>query len=223
MQYDEFTPLFDTPLEIDDEGIKERSDGHVIVADERVRLLLRENRIALTKGRTAEISDPQDERVNLKHLYVPLRCVVHAHPECQFRWARLVLNFGTTRGALIRDMSPLEVRGNRPIEIKTSIGIGLKFAVANEALSAEVKPEFASSRTIYYPEIVSSGIGLKVGYWDFLARGNGYLHANRDLHLLVTAPRKESIRVGIRLRAKVGRIRSCGTFSTRRPPCDGHQ
>ena len=92
---------------------------------------------------------------------------------------------------------------DEPVEIKTSIGVGLKFETIVKSLSLEAKPEYTTSRTVYYPEIVSSGVNFPQGYWDFLAKARGYLHANRELHLLVSAPRESRISARFRLRAKV--------------------
>jgi len=156
--------------------------------DQDIRLILRENRIALAKGKSTLIQPPEDAEPGLAYYDVPLFCVVHSHPECWFRWARLMIDLSPTGGAIIRDMAPREIRGEKPVELKTSVSAGLKFETAAKVLSAEIKPEYTNSRTIYYPEIVSAGPNFTRGYWDFLALTSDYLHANRELRLLVSAP-----------------------------------
>lgn len=79
-------------------------------------------------------------------------CVAHPHPQCRFKWVRLGLDFTVTDGAVIRDMSPREVVGE-PVEVTTKVGVGLKFEAVAKVLSAEIKPEVSSSRTVYYPKI----------------------------------------------------------------------
>src|SRR5262245_8347170 len=108
-----------------------------------------------------------------------------------------------TGGAIIRDMAPREIRGEKPVELKTSVSAGLKFETAAKVLSAEIKPEYTNSRTVYYPEIVSAGPNFSRGYWDFLALTSDYLHANRELRLLVSAQSGMPVQVRFNLRAKV--------------------
>jgi len=197
----DFKMLFDVSLSVDEAGV-ERGD-EAIIGDQNVRLLLRENRIALKKGKSTPVHPPDGADPELAYYDVPLICVVHSHPECRFCWSRLVVDFSKTNGAIIRDMVPREVRGDRPVEYKTTIGVGAKFEVASKILGAEVKPEYTSSRTVYYPEIVSSGVGFTSGQWDFLALGNEYLHANRELRLLVSARNRVPMQARFTLRAKV--------------------
>jgi hypothetical protein len=97
-------------------------------------------------------------------------------PECRFRWSRLIVDLTPTRGAVIRDLEPKEVLGDRPVELMTTIGARLKFQTSLKVLQAEPKLEYATSRTIYYPEIVAVGDGTPKAYWDFLALGTDYLH-----------------------------------------------
>jgi len=187
--------LFDAPLDLDEEEM-ERGDPSIIV-DEKIRLLLRENRIGLAKGKTERIEGGEGREPGMTYLHVILTCVVHSHPECQFRWARLVVDLGATKGARIQDMVPREVRGNEPVEIKTRMGLGIKFE------TIEAKKENETSQIVYYPEIVSSGVNFSTGYWDFLAKADGYLHANRDLHLLICVPKDSRPTVRFIVRAKV--------------------
>jgi hypothetical protein len=196
-----FEILFDVPLELDEAGV-ERGDK-AIIGDEMIRLLLRENRIALAKGKTILVHLPEGSEPGMVYYNIPLVCVVHSHPECRFRWSRLAIDLSPTKGALIRDMVPREVRGDKPVELKTSIGVGMKFEIMPKVLSAEVTPAYTNSRTIYYPEIVSTGPGFTAGYWDFLALTSDYLHVNRELRLLISAQEGIPIQARFRLRAKV--------------------
>jgi hypothetical protein len=202
----EFQPLLSASLEIDDEGIS-RGDGGTdgagftrFVADKQIQLLMRENRIGVALGR---ISRAVGEVGSAGTADVPMIVTVHSHPECRFNWSRLTVDLTPTPGAIVRDMSPLEVRGDKPVEIKTSVGIGLKFETAVKLLSAEVKPEFSQSRTVYYPEIVASGLKSTSAIWDFLALSSDYLHANRELRVLVSSPSDAQLRVRFRMRARV--------------------
>ncbi|MEV4018234.1 hypothetical protein AB0J35_47835, partial [Nonomuraea angiospora] len=76
-------------------------------------------------------------------------------------------------------------------------------AIVGCVLSADLTPQYSHKRTVYYPQIVSSGTGFARGYWDFLALDKGYLHADRDLRLLVAAPAGEPVTARFQLRAKV--------------------
>jgi hypothetical protein len=204
MQND-FEILLDMPLDVDEAGVERGVERGVeaIIGDQDIRLILRENRIALAKGKTILIQPPEDAEPGLAYHDVPLICVVHSHPECRFRWARLMIDLSPTKGAKIRDMAPREVRGDKPVELKTSVSAGFKFETAAKVLSAEVKPEYTNSRTVYYPEIVSAGPNFTRGYWDFLALTSDYLHANRELRLLVSAQSGVPVQARFNLRAKV--------------------
>jgi hypothetical protein len=83
------------------------------------------------------------------------------------------------------------------------VGAGLKFEVIPAVLSPEITAEYSDKRTVYYPKIVSSGRGFNMGYWDFLALADDYLHANKELHLLISTPSSIPIRARFNLRAKV--------------------
>jgi hypothetical protein len=198
----DFNILFESALDLDEAGVERNEEA--IIGDENIRLLLRENRLALAKGKSVLVEQPlAGADPQLTYYDVPLMCVVHSHPECRFRWSRLMVDLSPTPEALIRDMSPREIRGDKPVELKTSIGVGLKFETASKIVNAEMQPEFSTSRTVYYPEIVSSGINLVRGYWDFLALTSDYLHANRELRLFISAPAGETVVARFNLRAKV--------------------
>ncbi|MCX7791471.1 MAG: hypothetical protein N2378_12590 [Chloroflexaceae bacterium] len=177
---DEFTFLFDDqPLEFE---IEDERNEYVVIGDETVNLLQYKNRFGLARRRSRRVIPATGGEPGRVYLDVPLMCVIHPDPRCRFTWSRLEIDLSPTSDAEILDMVPREVRGERPVELKTTIGVELKFAVAS------LTPERTDSRTVYFPEIVSSGVGFNVGYWDFLALGGEYLHANRELRLLVGAP-----------------------------------
>lgn len=199
-EQNDFEPLFTASLDLDEAGL-ERGD-EAIIGDQVIRLLLRENRIALAKGKSALVQ-PAGAEPGISYYDVPLICVVHSHPECRFCWSRLVVDLSPTRGARICDMVPGEVEGDNPVELKTTFGGGLKFETVAKILNTELTGEYTTSRTVYYPKIVSSGPGFTRGYWDFLALSSDYLHANRELRLLISAPADVHVQARFNLRAKV--------------------
>lgn len=176
--------LFDLPLELDAGGLEQRG-GEAIVADERLTLLTRENRLGLRKGRTTRLLLDDGATAALD---LPLQCVAHAHPECRFRWVRMVVDFGPAEGALIRDMSPREVVGAEPMKIVTKHSGGLSFEVEKFKLGPEFSFEKSTEHEIYFPEITSSGVGFTAAYWNFQAPADEELHVDRALRLLVTHP-----------------------------------
>lgn len=194
--------IIDAQLDLDEDVLaEERSPTQVmdIVGDKDIRLALRRNRIALAKGQSTLVHGEN----GLIGYDVPLTCAVHSDPRCRFRWSRLLIDLTSTPDARISDMVPREVVDDRPIELTTTIGVGLKFHVVPNVLSADLTPQYSQKRTVYYPQIVSSGTGFTRGYWDFLALDKGYLHADRDLRLLVSAPADTPVTVRFQLRAKV--------------------
>lgn len=194
--------LIDAPLELDEDDLAaERGPGQAsaIIGDQDLRLLLRDNRLALAMH--SSIGIPVDD-VTVGH-DITLTCVAHAHPKCRFEWCRLVVDLSPTPSARIADMSPREVIDDRPVQLTTTVGLGLKFDILADVLGAEIKPEYAKSRTVYFPQILSSGPGFTRGYWDFLAQSDQYLHANRELRLLVHAPRETPVESRFQLRARV--------------------
>ena len=193
----------DAELDLDEDGVvAERSPGSAstIIGDKDIRLLLRENRIALAKDPATKVAGADAGAVGYD---VPLVCVVHSHPRCRFQWSRLLVDLSPTPQAQIQDMAPREVVDDRPVQLQTSVGLGLKFSIVADVLGAELSPQYAKSRTVYFPRIVSSGPGFTRGYWDFLALDEQYLHANRELRLLVVAPDGIPVHARFQLRARV--------------------
>jgi hypothetical protein len=205
---DDFELLFETPLELDEEEVRVRSrDGGGnelmdIIADETVRLLLRENRLALAKGRSRPQLSLAGGNPDLTYYDIPLMCVAHPHPRCRFSWVRLIVDFSLTRGTVICDMSPREVKSKEPVELETKVGLDLKFEIT-EGVGAEFTPEWTKKRTVYYPKILSSGINFTQGYWDFIAQTDDYMHTNRELRLLVAALKGELVKAQFNLSAEV--------------------
>jgi Cellulose binding domain len=72
----------DFPMEVDNGALDERWDG-VVVLDESLRAMARENRLSLWR------SDPErvDQGDGTAALLLELRCVAHAHPDGRFRWS----------------------------------------------------------------------------------------------------------------------------------------
>ncbi|MFF3441776.1 hypothetical protein [Streptosporangium sp. NPDC002721] len=200
----EFSTLFESDLDVDTEVLREQTRrGAAIVGDDDIRLLNRQNRIALAKGPTVEVPAEPPCDPTQSYFDIPLTCIVHAHPRCRFRWARLVVDFSGTAKAVIRDMSPREIRGESPVEIKTIVGAALNFEVVPTLLSAETSRERSETRTVYYPQILSSGPSFQRGYWDFLSLQEEYPHSDRELRLLVSAPTGTRLKARFRLKAEV--------------------
>jgi hypothetical protein len=158
--------LVETTLELDEESLGSERDGDTsraaIFGDRDIRLMLRENRIALRAAPATRI-----ESRTVVIYDVPLTCVVHAHPACRFQWSRLVVDLTPTHDARIRDMAPQEVIDERPVELTTTVGANLKFDIA-KTIGVEISPQYSERRTVYFPQILSSGAGFTRGYWDFL-------------------------------------------------------
>jgi hypothetical protein len=194
--------LVDVALDLDEDGLTDERSQQLlagIIGDQDIRLLLRQNRIALAKGAVAKVPGAD----GVVGWDIPLTCVVHSHPRCRFQWSRLTVDLTPSPSARIADMAPREVVDDRPVQITTSIGLGLKFNVLTDVLGAELSPELSRSRTVYHPQIVSSGAGFARGYWDFLAIDDRYLHADRDLRLLVATEADEPLNARFQLRAQV--------------------
>jgi hypothetical protein len=203
----DYETLFEAPLDRDEAqlglGEARRRAEAAIIGDRDFRLFWRANRIALAKGRPTKVEGGADAEPGRDYWDVPLTCAIQSHPECRFRWSRLILDFTPTRDGLIRDMEPKEVVGDRPVEYKTTVGVGLKFEVLKKVLQVEPKMEYTTARTVYYPRIVAVGNSFRKGYWNFLAMGDEYLHVNKELRLLVSAPCGTPVVARFKLQAKV--------------------
>lgn len=183
-------------LEVDEQ---EANRSSYTASEERsLRVLGHENRIgiAMRAPRPAESDDP-----NRAGYDIGMMLAVHAHPECRFVWSRLVVDLSGTPDAMIEDMAPDEVEDSA-VEIDTTIK-GLKFATVLKVVNIEVNPELARKRTTYFPIMTASGAGFRKAYWDFMAKGNDYLHANRELRLLISAPVGKPVVATVVVRAQV--------------------
>jgi hypothetical protein len=199
---EDFQALFEVPLDLDEERTRERGE-EAVIGDEEVRLLLRENRIGLAKGRTVPIQASGEADPNLAYYRVPLVCVAHPHHDCTFHEVRLMVDLGPTAGGLVRDMSPREVAGDAPVELETTVGAGVQFEIAGIPLGPEVSASHTRRRTVHYPKVVGSGIGFARCLWSFLDLAGEFLHVNRELQLLVSAPPGQHVVARFRLRAEV--------------------
>lgn len=184
-------------LEVDEQEV-DRS-RYTPVEERTLRLLGRENRVgvAVRAPRPAETSEP-----GMSAYDIGLMLVVHAHPECRFVWSRLVVDLSNPPGAVVEDMVPAEVETN-PVEVETRVGAGLKFTTVLKAVDIELKPEMARKRTVHFPTVTASGTGFHKAYWDFMANGNDYLHTNRELRLLVSAPAGAPVVASMTIRARL--------------------
>lgn len=194
----DFRLIAEVPFEIElDET--ERS-GFSTVQERAVTLLRRENRLGIAMRPAMRL--PSASAVKGRAAYdVALMMVVHAHPECHFDWARLVVDISATPDAIIEDMAPCEVE-DVPVEIETHVGVGLKFTTSIVAANLELKPELSRKQTVFFPTVTASGTGFHKAYWDFQTVGDSYLHTNRELRLLVSARDGESLRAMFLVQAK---------------------
>jgi hypothetical protein len=182
-------------LEVDEQ---EATRSTYTTSEERsLSVLGRENRIgiAVRAPRPAESDDP-----NRAGYDIGMMLAVHAHPECRFMWSRLVVDLSGTPDAKIEDMAPDKVEDSA-VEIETIVK-GLKFAPVLKVINVEVNPELTRKRTTYFPTMTASGAGLSKAYWDFMAKGNDYLHANRELRLLISAPAGKPVVATVVVRAR---------------------
>jgi hypothetical protein len=191
--------LFDLPLAIDQIDIQ-RSDA-AIVLDKRIALLMRENRIALARGKSALLQSVRGHRPRI--LDVTLICTAHSHPECRFHWVRLVVDLKPTPGASIHDMAPREILGDKPVEISTKVGLDMKLEIASKIVITAGGPAFSRTSSVFVPRLLSSGINLSIGYWDFLALDGSYLHVDHDLRILIRTSDEMPIRARFNLQAHV--------------------
>ena len=194
-------PLFETALEVDESGVVADRHGIAIVGDRDVSLLGRLNRVALALGPVTPLGyAPNKTDVGYD---ISLRCVFHPHSGCHFRSAKLVVDLGATPGAVVQDMVPREVRGESPVELTTTVGTGLSFDIIPSVAEGQLKRERSARQTVYHPLILSSGRGFTRALWDFRSAQDADLHPERELRLLVTAPRGVAVLARFNLRGHV--------------------
>jgi hypothetical protein len=175
--------------------------GEIIIGDEVLKIL-QENRFGLAKGKTTKLSNCEGRESNKAHYVFPLTCVLHPHPECYFRWAQLEVDLTHTEGAIIRDLFPCEVQSDRPTELKSGIGVGLKFKLL-QAASVEPKLEYSTNRSVYYPKITSSGVNFRKASWSFLSKSGESIPASQELYLLISAPANVPVLATFDMKANV--------------------
>lgn len=214
----------DVSLAVDEDSLDERWDGEVVL-DEELRLLARENRLSLWR------SEPQrlDLGDGVAAVELTLRCVVHAHPECRFRWVRLNVDFAGLPEAQVADMSPRDDISTGPVKLVTTRSAELSYAIE----SVPVAPGLAIDRDVYLPRLTASGRRFQYASWDFAALGDTPLHVDRDLRILLSVPAVATavpVRVTLRGRVTVagrrGAIpllgRRTGEFAVQQQPAISH-
>jgi hypothetical protein len=195
---DEFIPLAEFPLE--PEETEDSRGGYLSPSEGVIFLRGHPNRMGISVRKPVPVVT---DDVPAGHVAcdVALMLVLHAHPKCRFTWSRLIVDLSATPEVKIQDMVPSEVE-EVPVEIETKIGAGLKFATVLKAVDIEVNPELARKRTVHFPTVLASGTGFTQAYWDFTAGGDTYLHVNRELRLLVTAPAGSPIEASFKISAE---------------------
>ncbi|WP_275001196.1 hypothetical protein [Promicromonospora iranensis] len=169
------------------------------IEDRAIEVMGRENRIGLALRSPVLVATGEPGRAAYD---VGLMLVVHAHPECRFAWSRLVVDLSDTPEGIVEDMVPSEVQ-EEAVEMETRVGAGLTFSTVVNVVNVELGPEIAQKRTIYFPTVTASGTGFRKAYWDFMAKGGDYLHSNRELRLLVSAPAGTAVVASLTLRARL--------------------
>jgi hypothetical protein len=197
--------LAEIELSVIEEPFLERAAGGPL-ADEQVRLWGRENRLALWRGDIVRTYYDLGRRMVLD---IPLRCIAHPHPECRFRFVRLVADFGTgpagqPQEAKVEDLSPRMVVGEDPVRIVTKRAGSLLFELEELKLGPRLTAEQEREYVVYFPEIRGAGVGFAAVTWDFSAVPIAPLHVDRDLRVLVSFPASTSeVLATFRIEAKV--------------------
>ncbi|HEX2085642.1 MAG TPA: hypothetical protein VHF89_08175 [Solirubrobacteraceae bacterium] len=199
MTADEFSSVaelgFDIDLADEDRALTE------VIDDETLRLVRRDNRVALARAPARRVAGP-DVPPERSAYDVPLLFVVHAHPDCTFVWSRLMVDLTPTPDCVVADMSPRDVE-DIAVDVETSVGLGLAFSLASNAVDLGATPELSKKRTVYFPTVLTSGVGFHKAYWDFLPKAGDYLHTDKEVHLLIDAPPDTPVLVDLTVRAKV--------------------
>ena len=83
------------------------------------------------------------------------------------------------------------------------MGLDLSFSIAAAAAGVGAKPELAKKRTVFFPTLLTSGVGFRKAYRDSHAKASDYMHTDKELRLLVDAPADTSVMADLTVRAKV--------------------
>lgn len=191
-------PLFDAVLDVDESAGERNTE---IVGDQDVRLLGKDNRIALSLGDVVSLGPTS--RPGMLGYDTVLRCVIHPHPGCHFRSAKLVVDLTATPNAVVLDMAPREVRGTSPVEVTTRIGTGLSLEMVPSVVAGEVQRERSTRQTVHQPVVLTSGRGMACALWDFRSAQDADLQPDRELRLVVAAPAGTSLAARFNLRAEI--------------------
>jgi hypothetical protein len=199
-----FKPLVELSFDIDPEAPeRDREDvaAGEILDDATIDLMRKENRVGLARGVVTPVTGPTVP-AGRAVVDIPLLFVLQAHPECTYRWCRIVIDLTPTETASVRDMSPRGVE-DIAVDVETTVATALGFKIAAAAVDLSAKPELTRKRTVFMPTVASSGVGFRKAYWDFYPKGGDYLHADKELHLLVDAPESVPVMAAVSVRARV--------------------
>lgn len=200
----DFRLLLDESLDINEDRLSESTRGDVVIGDRDLSIFQRPNRVALGQGTVANHGrlPGQDALICYD---IPLQCVLHPAAGCHFVSARLVVDLKPTAGALVRDMTPREIKGDSPVEVTTTVTARLTFDIVPDIVGAEAGRERSTTRKLHYPVIIASGKGFTKAVWDFRSVPGEYLYADREMRLLVSAPDGAELSAQFNLLAKVAR------------------
>ena len=79
----------------------------------------------------------------------------------------------------------------------------LTFDIVPHVLSADAGREQATTRKVHYPLITTSGKGFHKAVWNFTSAPGQYLHAEREMRLLVSAPQGVKVSARFNLLAQI--------------------
>jgi len=178
-----------------------------VIDDKSIDLMSKENRVGIARGTPTVVKSPAVP-AGRSIVDIPLLFALQAHPDCVYRWARIVVDLSVTEGALIHGMSPDDVQ-DVPVEVETTVGVDLSVSTVAKAVDVGAHPEISRKRTVFFPTIAASGVGFRKSYWDFYPKAGDYLHADKELHLVVNAPADVAVMAQLTVRAKV-RLRGIG-------------
>jgi hypothetical protein len=202
MALTEFEPVADLAFDIDDDELdRDESLAPLVIDDATIKLLRRDNRVGIARGVPTPSSSPAVP-LGRSFIDVPLLFALQAHPECVYSWARIVVDLSSTQDAMIADMSPRDVT-DVPLEVETTLGVDLSLSLLTKVVDIGAKPEISRKRTVFFPSVTATGTGFRKAYWDFYPKAGNYLHADKELHLLVNAPAGAPVTAGVTVRAKV--------------------
>jgi hypothetical protein len=205
MAMTEFEPVANLAFDIDDDELDQderyRDDLFAVIDDVTIELLRRDNRVAIARGVPTPSSSPAVP-LGRSFIDVPLQFALQAHPECVYSWARIIVDLSSTQDAVIADMSPRDVT-DVPLEVETTLGVDLSLSLLTKVVDIGAKPEISRKRTVFFPSVTATGTGFRKAYWDFYPKAGDYLHADKELHLLVDAPAGAPVTAGVTVRAKV--------------------